>query len=303
MSTTLIIWLCIAAALVLLARWFLRRIKAGDQARRAITDAIPTIVDRETLRIAFEKLGLEAYLPAAERVVRDQVGLITLPQPIGELAVGASRIGGVPDLPASLEWPLSTHGHPLAFLAQVNLREASPFDRSGLLPKTGWLWFYFGTSESDFDFHHVQYFDGSAEALQRRAVPDAIPERIRFRSCAVRFDSRVSLPLVWEYKEKFELPLEGGDLLWDPLMRDISGNKLLGWADSIQGPAEEDASLTGRADQPNTQKEMRLLFQVDSEDKKTGMTWGDAGMVYFLISEDDLKAQRFDKTAAAVQCY
>src|SRR5262249_39962507 len=142
------------------------------------------------------------------------------------------------------------------------------------------------TSGSDFDDHHVQYFDGSPDALQRHATPDAIPEELRYHSCAVTFDSRVSLPMSWEQREKLELPIDEGDLLWDPLMRDISGNKLLGWANSIQGPAEEDASIPGR---PNAAKELRLLFQVDSEDQKTGMSWGDAGMVYFLIAEDDLR--------------
>ncbi|WP_439377317.1 DUF1963 domain-containing protein [Amycolatopsis lexingtonensis] len=44
-----------------------------------------------------------------------------------------------------------------------------------------------------------------------------------------------------------------------------------------------------------------LLAQIDSDDK-TGMIWGDAGMLYWVIRTDDLEAGRFDRARCTLQC-
>jgi len=60
----------------------------------------------------------------------------------------ASKFGGKPFLPASFEWPEYADPdegviRPLTFFCQINLAEAAPFDRDGLLPKTGILSFFY----------------------------------------------------------------------------------------------------------------------------------------------------------------
>lgn len=47
----------------------------------------------------------------------------------------------------------------------------------------------------------------------------------------------------------------------------------------------------------------RLLLQIDSEEEKTGMTWGDVGRVYFWIKEEDMDARRYDRVVCEMQCY
>jgi uncharacterized protein YwqG len=58
----------------------------------------------------------------------------------GDIAPGASKLGGQPDLPASAKWPVCADGKPLAFLAQIDLAEitaiGSPIEG---LPSAGLL--------------------------------------------------------------------------------------------------------------------------------------------------------------------
>jgi uncharacterized protein YwqG len=94
-------------------------------------------------------------------------------------------------------------------------------------------------------------------------------------------------------------------------------NKLLGHSDNIQGPMEPECQLVtnglycGNASayhDPRAKKLAKhaydwvLLFQVDSEDDKTGMMWGDVGILYFWIKAEDLKNKQFDNCWFILQC-
>lgn len=57
---------------------------------------------------------------------------------------GNSRVGGNPDLPGSMKWPLTQDGVPMTFLAQLNLVDLTPYtpnDGRGSLPERGMLYF------------------------------------------------------------------------------------------------------------------------------------------------------------------
>lgn len=53
---------------------------------------------------------------------------------LDHLTIGASRLGGVPDVPIDFDWP-TYEGTPFTFLAQINLSEL----KSLILPSSGWL--------------------------------------------------------------------------------------------------------------------------------------------------------------------
>jgi len=58
-----------------------------------------------------------------------------------------SKFGGLPALPASMEWPREeTLAKPYSFLAQINLSELEVFDHHDVLPSCGMLYFFFNLS-------------------------------------------------------------------------------------------------------------------------------------------------------------
>jgi len=66
---------------------------------------------------------------------------------------------------------------------------------------------------------------------------------------------------------------------------------------------EPDAYTTPRAKALEAgARDWRLLFQVDSDDDLKVM-WGDAGIIYFWIREEDARAGRFDKAWLVLQCH
>ena len=75
---------------------------------------------------------------------------------------GCSKFGGKPDIPESFEWPYfctntfdddEIKPRALAFLMQINCEEISEFDKDGLLPDKGMLYFFYelGSQRWGFD--------------------------------------------------------------------------------------------------------------------------------------------------------
>lgn len=104
----------------------------------------------------------------------------------GKLAVGASKFGGRPDVPADFVWPVfetdtreddQVKERPLAFLAQFDCAQLAPLDPEGLLPKEGVLSFFYelesqrwGYDPKDAGCARVFWFEGPlAPANSRRS--------------------------------------------------------------------------------------------------------------------------------------
>ena len=114
-----------------------------------------------------------------------------LPLALDALPLGCSRMGGLPDLPPTLAWPLC-QGAPLAFLLQIDLADVASAasrpvadaaittghdDVLPLLPKRGWLWFFLEMDHALYGHDDVPnstvvlHWDGPREALQRTRNP------------------------------------------------------------------------------------------------------------------------------------
>jgi uncharacterized protein YwqG len=148
----------------------------------------------------------EAHREVWERVARDAglareaARLFPYAEPcfvVGSLArgagpLGASRLGGAPDLPATLAWPTREGTH-LTFLAQLDLSALTPGWVAGL-PSSGWLYFFLGVDQPASDVTHaVLYFDGPREALSPAAPPSGTRAIDRFSprdlpACALRLE-------------------------------------------------------------------------------------------------------------------
>ncbi|MFB6366115.1 DUF1963 domain-containing protein [Paenibacillus elgii] len=95
---------------------------------------------------------------------------------------GLSRVGGDPDLPPQLEWPLTTDGVPMTFLVQLNLQDLAQHDEASLLPTCGMLYFFGGEAESAFNIQHRVLFvaDDELASVQRRLSPAATALKEQF---------------------------------------------------------------------------------------------------------------------------
>ena len=77
-----------------------------------------------------------------------------------DIPLGCSRIGGpVVDLPDDIKYP-----DDLYFLAQLNCSEIKPFDKIGLLPENGFLYFFL---EESLDNGLVYYANKDVSLLKR----------------------------------------------------------------------------------------------------------------------------------------
>jgi uncharacterized protein YwqG len=230
-----------------------------------------------------------------------------------DVPLGASRLGGDPDLPRDLEWPAWEHG-PLDFLAQLDLTEV---DAAFGLPATGSLLFFadfercLGLQHSDRDGFRVIW---TRDELERRTAPDGAT---RYACGRVRFREHASVPPsdVVDVGGA-DVPDEEFDALHD--LREAFGvvevHQLFGHADLIQHPVEDETvqAITGvrgersfdrdKWEQVKDQaREWRLLLQIASDGNLDYM-WGDVGVLYFAIRRDALDRPGPENTWYVFQC-
>lgn len=257
----------------------------------------------------------------------------------GPLPKGASKFGGNPDLPEGFQWKYFTTGtfddeeerpRPLAFLAQINCAEVSAYDREGLLPEKGMLYFFYelasqrwGFDPADRGCAQVFYDSGENGELQETPFPEDMEEGFRLPEIPISFRSREDVPDWSEYAEfhntdgDYETYTEAREKLMDG--DNIS--KLLGYADCIQGSMFVECELvagrgfyTGRSYPEMTEEEKKqllldaqewiLLFQLDTVEKDDfELMFGDCGRIYFCIRRKDLRERRFEDIWLVLECY
>jgi uncharacterized protein YwqG len=276
----------------------------------------------------------EAGLARISKIILERaepcVNLITTPEEEAGIKRGATKVGGSPETPDSLEWPRNGD-YPLSFLVQINLAEVAKVYKDNLLPKSGWLWFFYDTEDfpwgfdpADRDGWKVLFFDGPLDKLKRREPPEELEDMEPFTPCSVELSKELSIPSVTTLESwDMELTEEESDAYLDLLEQldeeevfNIGDHQLLGYPMEIQGEMsfELEAVTNGinmggpegfkKADTRETRegaKEWRLLLQVDS-DENADMMWGDLGRLYFWIRRDDLIAGNFNKVWMILQC-
>ena len=250
------------------------------------------------------------------------------------IAPHASKLGGNPFLPVDFTWPVFADGtvtRPLSFLCQINLAEVAEYDRDGLLPGKGMLYFFYeceafrwGFDPKDKGSAQVFYFENTA-GFQPLSWPEEIPEEYVVPEMAVRFTPRPSYPNYEELDlhsstdcqwEEYDAILEkmGVDL-------DAETHKLLGYADIIQsemltecervtrglycGNPESYQAVSRDAEESiaESAKDWILLLQLTTlETDDWQWMWGDCGMLYFYIKKQDLAAKRFENAWFSLQC-
>ena len=95
----------------------------------------------------------EKILNYVDSQKRQMIKLDIVDTGISEI-VGKSKFEGDPDLPKGFDWPYAINNLadkvvPLNFIGQIDLKEASKYDSTGLLPKTGYLFFFYAACSDD----------------------------------------------------------------------------------------------------------------------------------------------------------
>ena len=184
--------------------------------------------------------------------------------------VKKSKLGGLPDMPAGLEWPKTGDDETreyLPFLCQIDLSEFQhKFAASGM------LYFFCTLDPDDIYGRAVLYYDGQEKLESRNAeVPT------KGMDC--------DYPL-----EEYYLELDSIDK-----KKEASAIQLFGKGDYIQSDLEEfGEEISG---------EPTLLLQLDAEkfDYTFGNVCGDCGRIYFVMSKEDLANKNFTTVFAEMQ--
>jgi uncharacterized protein YwqG len=273
--------------------------------------------------------GLSRIWPNLEKELQPSIRMTSRASDGEQMPIGVSKIGGLPDLPAGTEWP-RWNGVPLAFIAQLNMIDATKYDWTGSLPTTGLLYFFYDARQETWGFDpkdreswRVLFFDDGRRVLQRAQRPEDLPEHTDFAPCRLEFSAELTLP-PWDSGclEQLKLSDEEIDRYFE-LLEKVSGeggviHRLLGHPDQIQGEMQLQCQLTfhglytgnstGYEDPRAAELEpgaadWLLLLQIDSDEKNAGMMWGDVGRLYFWIRKDDLEKRAFENVWMVLQCY
>ncbi|WP_425395901.1 DUF1963 domain-containing protein [Aeoliella sp.] len=236
--------------------------------------------------------------------------MINLTLADSELPVGTSKFGGKPDLPDGESWP-EFNGNLHTFIGQINLAEIAITQLSGELPAKGLLSFFIfddpietgqPAAEGEPGAWKV-IFTPDLSSLQRHTPPKAFDEGNALApECALEFEETLDLP----YASMFDLDQDHADLfLGCRRAKELGLTK--GHTDAyeelqqaLMPEREQRSHLLGwshpqvAADDP-VDEGFRNLLTVASEEL-CEWCWADGHLLYFGISDEDLKNHRFDRT-------
>jgi uncharacterized protein YwqG len=201
--------------------------------------------------------GLARVADPIAALVRPAIRLKTTRVPEGSIPLGASKVGGSPDLPREIDWPW-WEGLPLSFVAQVNLGEAATHDSERALPPTGLLLFFWTDMRWDAERHSVEWIYGTHPvqgraiympadtALERRPLPANPAFAEGWEACAVTYLPHPTLPSPQSAAvAAFHLDRQEQDRYYDLAkdLHELNGNSayghpshwLLGYPEPLQG--------------------------------------------------------------------
>ena len=308
----------------------------GNQPRRGVSSCREGVLDASGVLAAIRGSSLAHLKQRLEGALKPAIILEPDTTEQDALALGASRLAGAADLPVGMSWP--THeDRPLALLAQIRLDEIAPLDPEGLLPHTGWLYFFheggeqvWGYDPKDRGGFRVFHVDVKESVLQRISPPEGVSEYMSdSHPCSLRFRRVVTLPdPADEDTRALGIGMDTGSVrkvycaLLETVIRGASKSEgfhhLFGYPQLVQGDMRLACQLVThglhfrKASAPPDgvaeelaagAKDWVLLLQLDTDWAGPGWMWGECGRLYFWIRRQDLAARKFEAAWAIGQCY
>ena len=196
-----------------------------------------------------------------------------------ELALGSSYFWDAPQLPKHIDYPFyfneAGEEVPMTFVAQFNCKALSIYDKDGILPCNGMLYFF-----ADVDYY-LGYTDGCKNGIgmwkDGVKVIYTTSEGEALLRCNPFADSETITPYKIIYSEMND-DCDGHKLLGNPFDKDVVRNCFdEGW---------------------------QLLFQLDSDEAPDyNIRFYDMGLLYWMIKNEDLKTSNFSEVQAMLTSY
>ncbi len=121
---------------------------------------------------------------------------LKISKPKDKLSAGSSKLFGNPDVWNGFEWPyIEENGekYDLTFMCQIDCAKAEGFDESGLLPKTGILYFFYDLDTmpeiSNSRSVRVLWYNGELSALHEMILTDEDGNSLSFSEQKIDFDT------------------------------------------------------------------------------------------------------------------
>lgn len=223
------------------------------------------------------------------------------------LKLGASKVGGCPDVIEGFEWPRDKMGRPLSLLLQINCSDVSKIDKTGVLPASGCILFFYELEEMDYEgvggSIRLYYFE-EGETLIRVECPSDLHDNLRIKERALSFEKRMSYPSCEDY---ITLLSDGEEPDYDVLETEYNEAKnrlgglfkrqegdvgsMLGYADLLQNYMVDDL-----------ENNVLLMQMFSFRSGDCELMFGDEGCVYLYISKEALKAKDFSELKFEMQC-
>ncbi len=199
---------------------------------------------------------------------------LKISKPKDRLFTGSSKLFGDPDVWNGFEWPyIEENGekYDLTFLCQINCAEVSPFDKEGLLPETGMLYFFYDLDTmpeaADGRSARVLWYSDDILTLNKMMLTDENGNSLTF--CEQRID----------FEEETE--------------KEESSHLLLG--DAVLNGMDD---LERKKNSECTRNTVLLLQLCSIETEDAQISFKDGGRLCFYIDAESLKERDFSRVKA-----
>ncbi|MWC29463.1 DUF1963 domain-containing protein [Paenibacillus sp. MMS18-CY102] len=202
------------------------------------------------------RLGLSEYSHEIMQAIKPSVRMALHPAQEQELALGCTKFGGNPDLPASFQWPVDGD-EAFSFLFQLNLLELAAYNIDSPLPQEGILSFFINpatllSEEQHLHSHARAFHFTGTDSLVRREPP--LAAKAGYPTSSTTYLTELTLPpaessfavrLGFDYAQPTELVNYQGLLTQLNASCDPSEqpyHRIGGYPDQLQGDLERRAS-------------------------------------------------------------
>lgn len=267
-----------------------------------------------TLTHAIEKADFKKYENGINMIARHSVGFATtVTDPYDEK--GNHRFGGLPDLPANMDYPtvITKHGETnrgWQFIAQINCESIAHLQ--DYLPRKGMLYFFI-EDQQDFVPKVIYYEGGTSDlksAKELTITEDFIYDELGlFEPYKAESEKYVSTPVFYydeHYYEHIAPELkeltrkhnetEAFKTMLLPFDNDKSLHSINSYVFKQHGSPELEAvdKLKGKSE------EWMVLLKVSSDNNPEFCFW-DAGEIYFVIHKSDLAKGDFSNVYCGLE--